>query len=210
MIEKANEFNKAKIFPFIILGLLVLLAGLIIFRFYRQKDNNSKPDQKNRPVPVEIADVKRGSIEQRRTFSGTLEANAQIIVTPKVSGRVENFNVNLADIVTKGQIVAVLDNAEYIQAVVQAQADLAVARANLQQAETLLIISRRELDRTKKLRDRKFGSEAAYDSVKADYQVKKTQLEIAKANMIGAESALKTTRIHLSYTQIKADPLGRV
>lgn len=208
-MENANALKKSKIFPFIISGILLLLAGLIFFRFYHQKNNSGRTAKVNRPVPVESAAVKKGSIEQRRTFTGTLEANAQIIVAPKVSGRVEKFNVNLADIVTKGQIVAILDSDEYIQAIVQAEADLAVAGANLKQAEALLIISKRELDRTKKLWDRKFGSESDYDIAGAEHQVKKTQLEIARAHMTRAESALETTRIRLNYTQIKADWQGQ-
>lgn len=207
-MEKANAFNQSKIFPVIIIGLSVILAGLVFFRFYQQKNSRGQTANVTRPVPVESAAVKKGPIQQKRTFTGTLEANAQIIVAPKVSGRVEKFNVNLADRVTKGQIVAVLDDDEYIQAVVQAKADLAVADANLKQAEALLIISKRELARTKKLLDRKIGSEADYDSARADYQVKKTQLEITRAQTIRAESALETTRIRLSYTQIKADWQG--
>jgi multidrug efflux pump subunit AcrA (membrane-fusion protein) len=89
-----------------------------------------------RPVPVEVAPIEEGPIALRRTFSGALEAQAEFVVAPKVGGRVKHVTVNIADTVKSGQIVAELDNDEYVQAVAQAQADLAVARANLSEAES--------------------------------------------------------------------------
>ena len=46
----------------------------------------------------------------------------------------------------RGQLIAELDNAEYRQAVAQAQADLMVAKAYLAEAQNLLTIARRELE----------------------------------------------------------------
>jgi multidrug efflux pump subunit AcrA (membrane-fusion protein) len=91
-----------------------------------------------RPVPVEVAPIEEGPIALRRTFSGALEAQAEFVVAPKVSGRVKHVTVNIADTVDLGQIVAELDDDEYVQAVAQARADLAVARANLSEAESAL------------------------------------------------------------------------
>jgi hypothetical protein len=81
-----------------------------------------------RPVPVEVAPIEEGPIALRRTFSGELEAQAEFVVAPKVSGRVKRVTVNIADTVDLGQMVAELDNDEYVQAVAQARADLAVAQ----------------------------------------------------------------------------------
>jgi multidrug efflux pump subunit AcrA (membrane-fusion protein) len=78
-------------------------------------------------VPVEVAQIQRGPIALQRTFSGELEALAEFVVAPKVSGRVERVMVKIADTVQRGQVVAELDNDEYIQAVAQARADLEVA-----------------------------------------------------------------------------------
>jgi len=81
-----------------------------------------------RAVPVELAPIEHGPIARRRTFSGTLEPHAELVVAPKIAGRIEELAVDLADRVTRGQVVARLDdNAERLQAVAQAEADLAVA-----------------------------------------------------------------------------------
>lgn len=41
------------------------------------------------PAPVEVATIEHGPIVFRRTFSGTLEATAEFMVAPKISGRIE-------------------------------------------------------------------------------------------------------------------------
>ena len=127
-----------------IIILTVLLIGIgagvgsVIFNQLMARDVSKKRHKILRPVPVEVAAIQRGPIALQRTFSGELEAQAEFVVSPKVSGRVMRMFVNIADTVKRSQIVTELDNDEYIQAVAQARADLAVARANLSQAKNAL------------------------------------------------------------------------
>ena len=86
----------------------------------------SQTAKQRRPAPVETADIMRGPIELNRSFSGTLEARAEFVVAPKVAGRVERLSVNIADPVSRGQLVGELDSAEYVQTVAQAKAEVAV------------------------------------------------------------------------------------
>ncbi len=108
-----------------------VVSGWFIFARFQERAGSSESAKTLRPVPVEVTQIQRGPIVLQRTFSGELEALAEFVVAPKVSGRVERVMVNIADTVKRGQIVAELDNDEYIQAVAQAQADLEVARAKL-------------------------------------------------------------------------------
>ena len=148
--------------------------------------------------------MNRGSITLRRTFSGTLEARAAFVVSPKVSGRVEQLTVKLADTVERGQLVAELDNDEYVQAVAQARADLDVARANLAEAEIAYQIASREFERVKKLKQRGVASESRFDAATAENSAKKAGLEVAKAQVSRAEASLETANIRLGYTKVTA------
>jgi RND family efflux transporter MFP subunit len=159
-------------------------------------------------VPVEVAAVERGPIELRRSFTGTLEAHAEFAVAPKVSGRVEEIAVDLADTVRRGQLVAQLDDDEHQQAVAQAQADLAVAVANLAEAHSLLEIAERELERVDKLRERGVSSESQRDAAKADQLARRAHVEVSEAQLKRAEAALETARIRLGYTRVTADWRG--
>lgn len=161
-----------------------------------------------RPVPVEVVDIERGAIDQERFFTGTLTAHAEFLVAPKVGGRIEQLHVDLADAVTRGQVVAELDNAEYVQAVRLAEADLAVAQANLAEARSLLQIAERELQRIDKLRDRGVTSESQRDVAKADQLAKQAHVEVTRAQVERARAELELARIRLGYTQVRADWRG--
>ncbi|MGD8908926.1 MAG: efflux RND transporter periplasmic adaptor subunit [Chromatiales bacterium] len=190
------------LFAFLI---LVAVIGWQLFQRLHEEAGGAKlQNAKARPVPVEVAPVELGAIELRRTFSGTLQAYSEFVVSPKVSGRIEQIAVDLADIVTRSQVVAKLDNDEYVQAVRQAEADLAVARANLAEAQSLLKIAERELERVDKLRLKGVSSESQRDAAKADQLAKQAHVEVTRAQVVRAKAELETARIRLSYTEVTA------
>jgi len=160
------------------------------------------------PVPIEVTKIQRGPIALQRTFSGELEALAEFVVAPKVSGRVVRVFVNIADMVKRGQVVAELDNDEYVQVVAQAQADLEVARANLTQAKRALTIANREFKRTQSLLKRGITSDSEFDVTRQDQLVKQAQLQVTVAQVAKAESSLETANIRLGYTKVTAGWTG--
>jgi RND family efflux transporter MFP subunit len=183
-------------------------SGWVIFSRLQDRVGPSKRGEASRPLPVEVAQIQRGPIELRRSFSGALEALAEFVVAPKVSGRVEKLLVNLSDTVRRGQVVGELENAEYVQAVAQAKADLVVAKANLAMSKSALEIANREFERTEKLLKRGIASDSEFDSAKADQLSKQAQLEVAQAQVTKAESSLETSNIRLGYTEVTASWTG--
>jgi len=197
---------RVKLWTGLILVLIVagLVTGLVQERLQGRPDAPASGDRGTRAVPVEVAAIERGPIELRRTFTGTLEASAEFVVAPKVSGRVEQLSVDLADVVTRGEVVAKLDNAEYVQALAQAEAGVAVAKANRSEAENLLEIAERELQRLDKLRERGVSSESQRDAAKADQLAKQAHVEVTTAQLTRARAELETARIRLGYTEVTA------
>ncbi|MEO5377168.1 MAG: efflux RND transporter periplasmic adaptor subunit [Magnetococcus sp. DMHC-6] len=173
-----------------------------------QEQTGGKREKKGEVVPVAVEDIRRGEIELRRRFNGTLEAQSELIVASKVSGRVERLYVNLADSVQRDQQVAQLDSGEYVQALAQAQAEREVARAEVGAAQTALNIADREWQRIQKLRGQGVSSEAQLDTALANQQAKQAQLKVTQAQEMRAEALLKTAQIRLSYTQVKASWSG--
>ncbi|MEJ2525786.1 MAG: efflux RND transporter periplasmic adaptor subunit [Desulfuromonadales bacterium] len=195
--------NKRFLLAVLLIG---LFSGAVFLLRNLPGESTSAPGpiDKNRRVPVEVVAIEHGPIALHRTFSGTLEARAEFVVAPKVAGRVERLTVNIADPVTRGQVVGELDSEEYVQAVAQARADLAVSKANLAEAKNALEITRRELDRIETLRQRGVASESQLDAVKANELAKQAELEVAEAQAVRAEASVKTAEIRLGYTRITA------
>ena len=86
------------------LSALVVLAWGVYQKLDSQHAGNGQHREKL-PVPVEVALVERGSIEQLRSFTGTLEARSEFVVAPKIAGRIELLKVDLADGVNRRQVV---------------------------------------------------------------------------------------------------------
>lgn len=203
--------NANRLKSFFLILLLCGLAALLGWGIYQRLAATTQaaaPKAARPPVPVEVADIEHGAIELLRTFTGTLEPRAEFLVAPKVSGRVEQLNLELADEVGRGQVVAVLDDAEYVQAVARAQADLEVARASNAEADSLLKIAERELKRVDELRGRGVSSESQRDVAKADQLAKQAQVKVTTARIASAEADLAGARVRLGYTQVTADWRG--
>ena len=96
----------------VILGVFLIGAvglGWLLVGQFQTRSGLIESAKTLRPVPVEVAPIQRGPIARQRTFSGELEALAEFVVAPKVSGRVERVLVNIADRVKRGQVVAELE-----------------------------------------------------------------------------------------------------
>lgn len=191
------------IWALILMGTMAALGWMVFSKIQSHATKEGRV-KISRPVPVEVAQIKQGPITLQRTFSGELEALAEFVVAPKVGGRVERMIVNIADTVKRGQIVTELDNDEYIQAVAQAKADLAVARANLTVAKSALEIANREFKRTESLKNRGITAASDFDTASQNRLATQAQLEVAAAQVKRAESSLEIANIKLAYTKVTA------
>lgn len=170
----------------------------------RDAGNTKSGRGESRPIPVEAASVRTGTIDEKRVFSGSLEASARMLISPKVSGRVARVLADLGDPVTRGQVLAELESEEYEQLLARAQAELAVAEAQRNEAENRLEIAMRERDRIRELRERGISSESALDAARAEYLIRSSALEVANATVTARESAVETAQIQLRDTRIQA------
>ena len=191
----------------ILLSVAMLAAAGWAYRSHLQPESQQRANEQ-RKAPVEVAPVVSGSLELRRTWSGTLTADAQFQVAPKVSGRVVKVAVDVADPVHRGQVVATLDAAEYEQAVTQAEADLAVAEANLAEAKSAQVIAQRALERMTQMHERGVASASQLDLVKAEELGKRAAITVAEARVTRAQASLEGAKIRLGYTQVRAEWSG--
>jgi multidrug efflux pump subunit AcrA (membrane-fusion protein) len=192
----------------ITIGVLVL-AGLGFLAYNQFGSGGGGRDQDDAaPAAVEVAPVQHGPIELRRTFSGTLESPAAFDVAPRISGRVVSLTVNVADPVKRNQTVAILDDDEYVQAVAQADAELMLAKANLAEAKSSLLISQRELERMELIHKQGIASDSQLDTSRADQLTKEAAVSVAEAQVTRAEAALAAAKVRLGYTNVKASWTG--
>lgn len=157
------------------------------------------------PVAVQAVAVVQGPIEQRRELTGTLEATAEIVVAPKVGGRLDRITVDLGDPVRRGQVVAELDDEELAQAQAQAKADLAVAHARKVAADNALAIAERNHARVAGLQRRSIASEEELDATRAAKLQAQADVAVATSEITRARAALRGAEVRKGYTQVVVD-----
>jgi RND family efflux transporter MFP subunit len=188
---------------------LVFLAfvGLLSWQIYLRISSLRRPGGIKRPavpVAVEIETVQKGPVRDVGLFTGTLYPRSQFIVAPKIAGRLEKLVVKIGDSVKRNQLIAVLEDDEYLQQVDQARAELEVARANLEESRSALEIAKREFERAKVLRQKKIASESELDTAEANFKAQSAKYKVTVAQMDQKRAALKAAQVRLSYTQIRA------
>jgi RND family efflux transporter MFP subunit len=159
--------------------------------------------QRGISVAVEIAPIEKGTIRDTAQFSGTLIPKSQFTVAPKISGRLNQLLVDIGDPVRQDELVAVLEDEEYQQQVIQAEADIRVARANLEEAKSSLEMAKKDLERARTLHQKGIQSDSQLDAVVAQHDAQEARYKVAVAQLANKEAALETTRVRLSYTRIK-------
>lgn len=190
---------------------VIVVLALVLQNNRRSADHTASLLSAHRAQPsvaVEIAPVERGTMEERRTFTGTLRPASEFNVSTQVAGRIINLLADLGDPVERGQVVARLDDDKYRFELEQVRAELEVARANLAEAESTLETRRREFERVTRLREQRVASESEMDSIRAEYQAQQARVRVAAAQVTQRTAALMGAELMLSYTVIRADWQG--
>lgn len=155
--------------PTIITFAVIIVALLAVAAVRKPKSPAPTTQQiwKESGVPVQTALVAHGDMEESVQITGDLTALNSAVVSPKISGRLMSINVHEGDHVSKGQILAVLDQGDAQSDLESAQASLESAKAKLEQAITNAEVTKTQTD-------------SAIDQAKASLRSAQAKLAVAK------------------------------
>lgn len=189
----------------ILITVIVVIVGLIGWQVIRRiASQGSGSERIAAPVAVEIETVRKATISDTGNFTGTLAPKSQFTVAPKIAGRLEKLMVDIGDRVIRHQLIAVLDDEEYNQQVRQSEADLLVAKANLEESRSSLDVARRELERVEELHKKGISADSELDASRGNYATQEARYKVAQAQVANREAALEAAKVRLSYTKIAA------
>ncbi len=176
---------KKKWIAGIMAAVLVASAAMLLLSIRTgEKANVSKSN-------YEFTAASRGTLETVVTSSGTLAPVSSVSVLSQMSGRVEKVFADYNDTVKKGQVLVTLNTDMLELEQKEAQADLNIAQANYNLAAL----------------DYQNNSTLAAKGLVSEYDLKssKTTLDVKKATLSSAQSALKVIETQLTqYAQIKS------
>jgi RND family efflux transporter MFP subunit len=201
--------NKKTAIRIIGVAFLAFLAWRIII-LVRGGDEGASGGFGRPQVAVEVGSVSYEPIEDTRQFTGTIYPLYQYVVAPKVSGRIMRLSKRIGDWVDRGEVIAKIDDAEYQQAVLEADANLRIARANLAEIESQFELAKQELERVQSLQEKGIASPSELDAAVSNYDALKSRIKLAQAQVEQRQAALNSARIRLGYTVLKGTEPGFV
>ncbi len=154
------------------------------------------------PMTVELATASRAPVAETVQVVGNLVGAQTVEVAPKVSGRLQSVSVRIGDPVSRGQVIAVVEDQEIREQVKQAEASYQVSQASIRQREADLKFAQTNLERSRSLYERQLLPRQTLDDAEARYQAAVAQLDLARAQFDQSGSRLDELRITLSNTRI--------
>ncbi len=177
--------KKKLVISLIILALIGSSLGYYIY-------SNSGESQKQ----FKTVEISRGNLENTISASGSLSPMTTVEIGTQVSGTLAEIFVDFNDEVGKGQLLAVLDTALLKSSILDAEANLEKASAQLEQAQI-------EQEKYLSLYEKNLISEL-------DYLPYKIALRSQKASIKSAQSALDRAIRNLGYAYITSPINGTV
>ena len=192
------KFKKA-----LITLVLLLAAGGAGFAYWRMGNSTKEP-------PYLTVPASKANVRQVVSSTGTLQAVTTVIVGSQVSGTIAKLNADFNTKVTKGQLVAQLDEAKFAARVEETRANLLSAQASLAKTKVSVEDAERTLKRTKELKQRELVSQSELDAAQTNFDAARSQLNVAQAQVGQAQAALNQASIDLGYTVIRSPVDGIV
>lgn len=147
-------------------------------------------------VQYDFGTVTRGNIENTVSATGAMTPVTTVEVGTQISGTIDSVYVDYNDHVKTGQVLAVLDTTLLKSAVLDADANLSRAEAQLQQAQS-------DYDRNKALFDGKLISDA-------DFLTFQVNLRVQQAAVKSAQAALQRAKRNIDLAVIQSPITGIV
>ena len=160
-------------------------------------------EEKSGAAPVKVFKVQRQKISERLFYTGVIEAWNKINVTPDIGGKIAKIHVEEGDIVQKGQLLAELDTRAVRLQLEQAQAALAVAEANYNDAQ-------KNMERMERLKKEDAASDQQYEKVKLAYDAAEAQLKQAQAAVNLARYSLDVSLMKAPFSGVVASKNAEV
>ena len=135
---------------------------------------------------------------------GTVRPVQSSELASQMMGTVVQLRANEGDRVHRGQVLAILDDAQPRAALDRANAADSAAQQQLVAADSELTLADVTLKRYQVLYERKSVSPHEFDEVKARLQAASANREIALAGRTQAKAAVQEARTALNYSQIRA------
>lgn len=190
--------------------LQLFMTLLLILVFSVSGCGKKEVVQEDRLVPVEITKARVVDLEHNMSTSGEVMAGSDVAVLSKVSGRVSAIRVKVGDSVARGQVLFELEATEARNALMQAEAGLALSEANLLKAQRALEDASLNYQRNKELFDAQAISQLQYEQAESGFINAEVGLKSAEAQVKQSAASLNNARENYNNASVTSPVAGKV
>lgn len=174
----------------------LLIGSVFIGACGRSDQNKQQGPPTAQAVPVSVYKVSKEAVNGVDTYPGTVVALNEVELRAEVNGYITGIFVHDGQTVSKGQRLYEIDRSRYAAAYRSAQAQVQIAKANLQRTQ-------KDYERYTRL-----AQQDAIARQRVDYA--QTDLQTAQSQLTAAQAALTTAATDLNHSIIKAPMSGKV
>jgi RND family efflux transporter MFP subunit len=185
--------------PSTILTVLLILgvaAGLIIWTYSSEPEARREGATKQTAMLVDIQTVRRGDFMPRIAGLGTVEAAQDIILSPRIEGRIIGISENFlpGGFVAEGEVLVQIDPSDYQNTVQQRESELQQATSDLDIEMGRRNVAKKEYELLKQ----------ELTDENRQLVLREPQLAAARASVLSAQAAVNQAKLELERTSIEA------
>jgi HlyD family secretion protein len=193
-----KQLTRARLIWLIAIGLVVLF---FVYRWTSGGDD--APEYTTTAVQTE-------NVVSRVSTSGSLQAVVTVDVGSQVSGRIQELYADFNSKVKKGEKIAKIDPALFQASVVQAEANVMAARANVTRLTITAEDAERQAKRASEVYEQRLISETERDNAVATARSARAAVDQADGQLAQSRASLEQARTNLRYTDILSPTDGVV
>lgn len=192
-------------------NLLLVAITLSIILVGCNKSQHTLPTSDEYPVIT----IGASNAQSKTTYPATIKGIQDVEIRPKVSGFITQLNVHEGQYVKTGQVLFVIDNSTYQEAVRQAQAQVAAAQSAVMQAQAGVVTAKANLNsataqkatayltysNSKNLYANKVIGEYELQSSKNSYTTAEASVRQAQSGISQAEAAVRQAQAQVKQAQ---------
>ena len=167
---------------------LLIVIGIVYFTILHFKAEKKAPAPTMPPRPVKTAKAFTKNVDNYIDSFGNLSADQSVDIISQVTGQIKEIRFCEGDIIKKGQLLVIIDEAT-------CKAELDKDEAALEQDKIDLALKKDALKRNQQLFEKKLISEFDFEKYKSDVAAAEAALKMDNAN-------IESAKINLSYCQI--------
>ena len=179
---------------------LLIIFSIALFFFLRSPE---VPEYVTAPVRI-------GDIENAVLATGRIDAIERVNVGAQVSGQVKSLKVKLGDRVTKGQLIAEIDDVPQRNDLRNAEAALNVVKADLQAKQAQLKQASLRFKRQRQMLNEDASSREDFETAETTLASTRAELSALNAKLVQAQIDVDKKKVDLGYTKVVAPMDGIV